>query len=79
MVEKYLKWGVGPRAGQYMALGAKAMALIKGRVTASFDDVRSVSKLVLRHRIIPNFNAEADGISVEAILDDLLKNVPLPK
>jgi MoxR-like ATPase len=79
MVKKYLKWGAGPRAGQYMTLGAKARALIKGRVTPSFDDVKLVSRLVFRHRIIPNFNAEADGVSVEAILDDLVRNVPLPK
>jgi MoxR-like ATPase len=79
MVKKYLKWGAGPRAGQYMTLGAKAIALISGRVTPSYEDVRDVSKLVLRHRIIPNFNAEADGISTEGILDDLVENVPLPK
>jgi MoxR-like ATPase len=79
MVRKYLKWGAGPRAGQYMTLGAKALALINGRITPSFEDVKAVSKLVLRHRIIPNFNAEADGISIEAILDDLVENVPLPK
>jgi MoxR-like ATPase len=79
MVKQYLKWGAGPRAGQYMTLGAKAIALISGRVTPSFEDVRAVSKLVLRHRIIPNFNAEADGISVEGILDDLVENVSLPK
>jgi len=79
MVKKYLKWGAGPRAGQFMTLGAKARALITGRVTPSFDDVQAASKLVLRHRVIPNFNAEADGISVEAILDDLVENVPLPK
>lgn len=78
-VEKYLKWGAGPRAGQYMTLGAKAKALIEGRITPSFDDVKAVSKLVLRHRVIPNFNAEADGISVEAILNDLVEEVPLPK
>jgi len=79
MVKKYLKWGAGPRAGQFMTLGAKARALVNGRVTPSFDDVKIASKLVLRHRIIPNFNAEADGVSVEAILDDLVENVPLPK
>jgi len=79
MVKKYLKWGAGPRAGQFMTLGAKARALIKGRISPSFDDVKIVSKLVLRHRIIPNFNAEADGISVEALLDDLVEEVPLPK
>jgi len=79
MVNKYLKWGAGPRAGQFMTLGAKARALLKGRATPSFDDVKIVSRLVLRHRIIPNFNAEADGVSVEAILDDLVERVPLPK
>jgi MoxR-like ATPase len=62
-----------------MTLGAKARALINGRVSPSFDDVKNVSKLVLRHRIIPNFNAEADGISVHEILDDLVEEVPLPK
>jgi len=79
MVKKYLKWGAGPRAAQFMTLGAKARALIKGRVTPSFDDVKIVNKLVLRHRIIPNFNAEADGVSVKQILDDLVQHVPLPK
>jgi MoxR-like ATPase len=48
-------------------------------VTPSFDDVKAVCKLVLRHRVIPNFNAEADGVNVEGILDDLIKNVPIPK
>ena len=79
MVRKYLKWGAGPRAGQFMTLGAKARALIHGRITPSFEDVRAISKLVLRHRIIPNFNAEADGVSVEAILSDLVEQVQLPK
>jgi MoxR-like ATPase len=62
-----------------MTLGAKAIALIKGRITPSFDDVKNVSKLVLRHRVIPNFNAEADGISIEAILGDLVEKTALPK
>ena len=79
MVKQYLKWGAGPRAGQFMTLGAKAKALIDGRVTPSFEDVRTVSKLVLRHRVIANFNAEADGISVEGIIDDLVENVQIPK
>jgi MoxR-like ATPase len=79
IVKKYLKWGASPRASQYMTLGAKARALIKGRITPSFDDVRVISKLVLRHRIIPNFNAEADGISIEAVLDNLVSQVQQPK
>ncbi len=79
MVKTYLKWGAGPRAGQFLTLSAKAYALIKGRITPSFEDVKSISKLVLRHRVIPNFNAEADGVSVEAMLDDLLERIPVPK
>jgi len=79
MVKKYLKWGAGPRAGQFMTLGAKAKALIDGRVTPSFEDVQEVGKLVLRHRVIPNFNAEADGIGVEGILEDLIENISPPK
>ncbi|HON90313.1 MAG TPA: MoxR family ATPase [Sedimentisphaerales bacterium] len=79
MVKKYLKWGAGPRSGQFMTLGAKALALTKGRITPSFDDVKAICKLVLRHRVIPNFNAEADGISTEAILDDLVEKVATPK
>jgi MoxR-like ATPase len=79
IVKKYLKWGAGPRAGQYMTLGSKALALINGRITPSFEDVQAVCRLVLRHRIIPNFNAEADGIGVETILNDLVENVALPK
>ncbi len=78
MAKKYLQWGAGPRSGQYMTLGAKAKALIEGRITPGFEDVRDVSKLVLRHRVIPNFNAEADGVSVEEILNDVVKHVPLP-
>jgi MoxR-like ATPase len=79
MVKKYLKWGAGPRSGQFMTLGAKALALTKGRITPSFDDVKTISKLVLRHRVIANFNAEADGISIEAVLDDLVERVSVPK
>jgi MoxR-like ATPase len=79
MGKKYLKWGAGPRSGQYMTLGAKALALIHGRITPSFDEVRAISKLVLRHRVIPNFNAEVDGISIEAVLDDLVEEVSVPK
>ncbi|MBI5093374.1 MAG: MoxR family ATPase [Candidatus Hydrogenedentes bacterium] len=79
MAKKYFKWGAGPRAGQYMVLGAKAWALVMGRITPSFDDVRHVCKMVLRHRVITNFDAEADGISSEAVIDDLLKHVQPPR
>lgn len=72
-VKKYVKWGSGPRAGQFLVLGAKAMALVDGRVTPSFEDVQAVFKLVLRHRIMTNFSAEADGITLDMILDDILE------
>ncbi len=79
MVKQYFKWGAGPRAGQFMTLAAKAYALIHGRVTAGFDDIRAVCKPVLRHRVTVNFNAEADGIVVDTVLDDLMAKVHPPK
>ena len=78
-VEKYIKWGAGPRASQFMTLGAKARALVKGRVAPSLADVRSVAPLVLRHRLVLNFNAEADGVSVEAIIENIVEHAPVPK
>jgi MoxR-like ATPase len=79
MVGQYFKWGAGPRAGQYMTLAAKARALIHGRVTAGHEDVQAMCKPVLRHRVTVNFNAEADGIAADVVLDDLIKRVQPPK
>jgi len=79
MAGQYFKWGAGPRAGQFMTLAAKAYALMHGRVTAGFDDIRGVCKAVLRHRVTVNFNAEADGIDVDTVLDDLIAKVHPPK
>jgi len=79
MVGQYFKWGGGPRAGQFMTLAAKARALIHGRVTAGYDDVRAVCKPVLRHRVTVNFNAEADGIAADTVIDDLITKVHPPK
>ncbi len=79
IVQKYLKWGSGPRAGQFMTLGAKAMALIQNRITPSYQDVVAVSKLVLRHRIILNFNAEADGVTTDEIIEGIVEAVDRPK
>ena len=75
MAREYIKWGAGPRAAQFVVLGAKARALIQDRVTASFQDVQAAAKMVLRHRIIANFNAEADGVDTEGILNDLVSRV----
>jgi MoxR-like ATPase len=79
MVGRYFKWGAGPRAGQFMTLAAKARALIHGRVTAGYDDVRAMCKPVLRHRVTVNFNAEADGIAADTVIDDLITKVHPPK
>jgi MoxR-like ATPase len=75
-VRHWLSWGAGPRAGQYMILAAKARALMHGRLHATIEDIESVAAPVLRHRIIPNFNADAEGITVEQIIDKVLTLVP---
>ena len=62
IVRQWVKWGAGPRAGQALVLGAKARALLNGRSVASLDDVRAVALPVLRHRVLLNFQAEADGV-----------------
>ena len=69
----WLEWGAGPRASMYLILGAKAKALLDGRTTPDIADVKHMVNPVLRHRIIPSFNAEADGISRDDILQKLLE------
>jgi len=71
-IKEWVNWGAGPRASQYLVLGAKARAIIHGRFVASKDDVRALAPSVLRHRILTNFNAEAEGITSLAIIDRLL-------
>ncbi|WP_337171598.1 MoxR family ATPase [Gemmatimonas aurantiaca] len=78
IVSRYVRWGAGPRAGQALILGAKASALLAGRPAVSPADIRRVAMPVLRHRILPNFAAEADGISAEPIIEALLAHVPAP-
>jgi MoxR-like ATPase len=70
-VTEFVTWGAGPRASQYLVLGAKARALLQGRSYAGTDDVRAVAKPVLRHRIVTNFNAEAEGVTRDDIVDRL--------
>ena len=69
----WLEWGAGPRASMYLILAAKAKALLEGRTTPDISDVQHMINPVLRHRIIPNFNAEADGISRDNILEKILE------
>jgi MoxR-like ATPase len=73
---EWIKWGAGPRAGQAFLLCAKVRALLDGRHTVSFDDIRSIAYPVLRHRVIMNFHAEAEGISPGDAIDELLARVP---
>jgi len=75
-IRDWVSWGAGPRAAQFMVLGAKARAALLGRPTPSEDDIRAVARPVLRHRIIPNFTAEADGISSLDIVAKLLESIP---
>ena len=77
-VNEYVEWGAGPRASQYLVLGAKTLALLDGRPSPSCDDVRSISKPVFEHRILPNYKAAGEGITSAQIIDTLLKNVKEP-
>jgi MoxR-like ATPase len=79
MVKKYVRWGAGPRAGQALILGAKAHALLAGRFAVAPADIIRVAKPVLRHRVLPNFAAEAKGITAEQIIEQLLEDVKPPK
>ena len=75
-IHKWVRWGAGPRAGQALLLAGKARAVLHGRAAVSIDDVRAVAAPVLRHRVLVNFEAEADGISAEAIVSRLIDAVP---
>ena len=72
IVREYVSWGAGPRASQYMVLGAKARAVLGGRYCATCEDVRAVAAPVLRHRILTNFNAEAEGIKPDDVISRLI-------
>lgn len=78
-VRHWLSWGAGPRAGQYMIMASKARALMLGRLHVTIEDVEAVAPPVLRHRIIPNFNAEAEGITVEQIIEKIITLIPRGK
>lgn len=71
-VKKYLDWGAGPRASQYLVLGAKAHAALNGKYSPDIEDVKAVSLPILRHRIKRNYRADADGVSIQQIINNLL-------
>ncbi len=69
---KYLNWGAGPRASQYLVIGAKTHAAINGKYSPDIEDVKAIATAILRHRIIRNYKAEAEGISVDRIIEEFL-------
>jgi MoxR-like ATPase len=74
-VNEWVTWGAGLRASQYMVLGAKARALLHDRSHVRFEDIRALAHPVLRHRILINYRAEAEGVAVENLIERLLKSV----
>jgi MoxR-like ATPase len=77
-VREWLSWGAGPRATQYLLIAAKARAMLRGRADARPGDVRAVAPAVLRHRILPSYHAEAEGITPDDIVLELLETTPAP-
>lgn len=77
-IRDWVQWGAGPRASQYLVLGAKARAILHGRYHVAYEDIKAVAVPVLRHRILTNFNAEADGITSLDIINRLLEHVTPP-
>ena len=77
-VKKWVQYGASVRAAQYLVLGSKARALTQGRYHVSFDDIRALSRPVLRHRVLLNFHAESEGITSDQIVDQLVEAVPVP-
>jgi len=71
VANEYLEWGAGPRASQYLVLGAKCNAIVNGKYSPDIEDVRAVARPVLRHRIVRNFKAEAEGMTVDKLIDRL--------
>ena len=76
-IKEWLDWGAGPRASSFLILGAKAVAALDGRTTPSIADVQNIVKPILRHRIITNFNAEAENISTDNVLEKLIDTLPV--
>ncbi len=78
-IKEWVSWGAGPRAAQYMVIGAKARAVINGRYNVSVNDVKAAAHPVLRHRVLTNFNADSEGVDSDDIIDRLLETVPEPQ
>jgi MoxR-like ATPase len=78
-IKEWVSWGAGPRAAQYLVIGAKARAVINGRYNVSVSDIKAMAHPVLRHRVLTNFNADSEGIDSDDIIDKLLETVPEPQ
>jgi MoxR-like ATPase len=74
--KEFVQWGAGPRASQYLVLGAKARAILQGRMVAAVEDVRALARPVLVHRVLTNFRAESENVTPEQIVDRLLERMP---
>lgn len=74
IANSYLSWGAGPRASQFLVIGAKCHALVKGKYSPDIEDVKAVATAILRHRIVRNYKAEAEGVSVDKIIEQLVNN-----
>jgi MoxR-like ATPase len=77
-IQKWVKWGAGLRASHALVIGAKARALLHGRHHVSVKDIQALAKPILRHRVLPNFYAEAEGVTADRIIDQLIDAVPVP-
>ena len=71
----YLSWGAGPRASQFLIIGARTHAVLNGKLSPDIEDVKAVAHNILRHRIIKNYKAEAEGITIENIIDKLMNSL----
>jgi len=78
-VRDYVEWGAGPRASQYLILGAKARTILQGRYAVSIEDIQALAPSVLRHRVVPNYKAQGEGLSSVDIIQRLLSEVKPPK
>jgi MoxR-like ATPase len=72
IAKDYITWGAGPRASQYLIVGAKCHAAIRGKYSPDIEDVKAVAKAILRHRLVRNYRAEAEGYSMDRIIEELL-------
>ena len=78
-IKRWIRWGAGPRASQFLIIGAKTRAALDGRFTPGIEDIRSVALPVLRHRLITSFTADAEGISPDKIVEKLLADIKPPR